>query len=148
MGGCGLIREPSHKTATPQEAMHHRFMWSPCQSKHLGTLQKNELFKFRLTWKKILLGSLLQRFRLFWKISARFFFPWNKRNILLSLNCYQVCNASSSVEGPTHMEKTHSTKYQMYNDLVLFSTVISTRWFYIWPWFAKHKKISFKYIYF
>lgn len=70
----------------------------------------------------------------FESLSKTYFFPpWNKRNILWSLNRSQVCNASSSVGAPTHMEKTHGTKCQMYDHLVLVFIVFSPRWFYITP---------------
>lgn len=149
MGGCGLSREPSHKTATPLRRKQRTTgsCGAPASQSIWGHFKKTNYSNSDSLERKYCWEACWEDSDCFEKSQQDFFFPWNKINILLSLNCYQVCNASSSAGRPTHMEKTHSTKCQMHDYLVLFSVVISTRWFYIWPCFVKHQKFSFKYIY-
>lgn len=123
--------QPQDCNSASQEAnMLHSFTWSFCQPKNLGPSQNHTHLKH------ITAGKPAAKIQRVLKISTRFIPPTppqNKRNILWSLNCSQVCNASSSVGVPTHMEKTHGTKCQMYDHTVLVFIVFSLRWFYITP---------------
>lgn len=94
-----------------------------------GTISKSHSPETQQCWEDCWKDS--ERFENLSKTSPPL--PRNKRNILWSLNCSQVCNTSSSAGAPTHMEKTHGIKCQMYDHPVLVFIVFSPRWFYITP---------------